>query len=179
MSEDIKKEIEKIFRISSSSEELFDTFRTTIELRIKDVELYKTLLRNKALSVDEIGMYTEKICKEFPEMCYSIYFCTAQILSSISTYGKYHDKAFGYYKKAATSQSSLIEPYLAIVEMYNAELNKPPFEEVVQTLQEGIQTVNLKSRLCFTLVDLFKSRGNEEMVKSFQILGDLYKREGK
>ncbi len=179
MTDTLKKELESIFRISGSKEELFDAFRAAIELNIDDSEFYKTLLRNKALSADEIGMYTEKICKEFTEIKYPIYFCSGHILSSISSYGKYHERAFTYFKKAASSTPSLIEPYLAIAEMYNSELNKPPFEDMIQTLQEGVQTVEEKSKLCFTIVDLYKNRGNDEMVRSFQILGDLYKREGK
>jgi len=179
MSSSIQHELEKIFQLSSSPDELFDAFSTAIKLRIKDQELYKTLLRNKALSTDEISMFAEKTCKEFPELSYSIYFCVGQVLSSISSYSKHHDKALGFYKKAATTNPEIHEPYLAIAEMYNPELNRPPFDEVVQALQEGIQTVKEKSKLCYILVNLYKNKGNEEMVRSFQILGDLYKREGK
>lgn len=179
MPDQIKKEIEERFRLSNSQDELFDTFRSAIELKIKDQELYKTLLRNKALSTDEISMYSEKICKEFPELNYPIFFCVGQILSSISSYGKHHDKALRFYKRAAVSNPAIIEPYNAIAEMYNAELNKPPFEDVVQAIQDGIQTAFEKSKLCYLLVNLYRNRGNEEMVRSFQILGDLYLREGK
>lgn len=179
MQKPLQKELEEIFRLSGSPDELFDAFRTSIEYRIKDQELYKTLLRNKALSADEISMYADKICKEFPELKYSIFFCVGQIFSSISSYAKYHDKALNFYKKAAESEPKIHEPYIAIAEMYNPEYNKPPFEDIVQTIQEGIKTVENKSTLCFTLVGLYRNMGNEEMVRSYQILGELYKREGK
>ena len=175
----LKKELEEIFRLSGSPDELFDAFRAALGLRIKDPELYKTLLRNKALSTDEIAMFAEKTCKEFPELSYTIYFCVGQIFASISAYAKHHDRALTFYKKAAESTPSIHAPYVAIAEMYNAELNKPPFDDVVQTIQDGINAVDNKSVLCFTLVNLYKNMGNEEMVRSFQILGELYLREGK
>ena len=179
MKNPIQKELEEIFRLSSSPDELFDAFRTAIEYRIRDQELYKTLLRNKALSTDEIAMFAEKICFEFNELSYNIFFCVGQIFSSISTYSKHHESALNFYKKAAESEPKTHAPYLAIAEMYNPELNKPPFEDIVQTIQEGIKTVENKSVLCFTLVDLYGSMGNQEMVRSYRILGELYKREGK
>lgn len=178
MQNPFQRELEEIFRLSSSADELFDAFRTALESRIKDQELYKTLLRNKALSTDEIAMFADKICREFNELSYSIYFCVGQIFSSISTYAKHHDKALKYFKKAALSEPRTHEPYLAIAEMYSPELNKPPLEDIVQTIQDGIKTVDSKSTLCFTLVDLYQNAGNEEMVRSYRILGELYKREG-
>ncbi len=171
--------LENVFRTSGSQEELFDTFRLSIENRIKDEELYKILLRNKALSIDEILMYTEKICKVFPDLSYSIYYCVAQLLESISSYGKHNERALDYYIKASALIPSSNEPYLAIAKMYNNELNVPRFEVVVEKLEEGISKVDVKSPLCFALSNLYLNRGEDEKALSCQKLGEIYQREGK
>jgi len=171
--------LENIFRTSSSSEELFDTFRLSIENKIKDEELYKILLRNKALSIDEICMYTEKICKVFPELTYNIYFCVGQLLESISSYGKHYEKAFLYLKKATESVPEANEPYVAMAKMYNNELNIPKFEIIASIIEDGLSKVAVKSPLCFALSNLYQNRGEKEKGLSFQKLGEIFQREGK
>src|SRR3990172_13343979 len=94
-----KQEIEQIFRTSSSPDELFDAFRIAISSKIKDSEFYKTLLWNKALSTDEISMFSEKVCREFPDLCFPVYFAVGQIFSSISFYGKHLEKAMLFFRK--------------------------------------------------------------------------------
>ncbi len=171
--------LETIFRTSNSPEELFDSFRISIENKIKDEELYKILLRNKALSIDEILMYTEKICKVFPDLSYNIFFCVGQLLESISSYGKHNEKAFAYFMKAAGSNPGLNEPYLSIAKMYNSELNIPKFEIVAEAIEDGISKVDIKSPLCFALSNLYLDRREKEKALSYQKLGEIYQREGK
>lgn len=171
--------LENTFRTSSSSEELFDSFRLAIESNIKDEELYKILLRNKALSIDEISMYTEKICKVYPDISYNIYFCVGQLLESISSYGKHNEKAFLYLKKAADSIPMKNEPYLAMAKMYNSELNIPKFEVIADAIEKGISLVDMKSPVCFALANLYQSHGDREKGLSYQKLGEIYQREGK
>ena len=175
----IIESLESVFRTSNSPEELFDSFRLSIETKIKDEELYKILLRNKALSIDEILMFTEKICKVFPDLSYNIFFCVGQLLESISSYSKHYEKAFAYFMKAANSTPALNEPYLAIAKMYNGELNIPKFEIVTEAVEEGISKVEIKSPLCFALSNLYTKRGNKEKALSYQKLGEIYQREGK
>ena len=93
------KEIEFIFSNSNSADELFDAFHIAISEKIRDEELYKKLLWNKALSADEISMFAEKISHDFPELSFNIFFWTAQVFESISNYGEYHNHAFKYFKK--------------------------------------------------------------------------------
>ena len=76
--------IENIFRYSSSSEELFDTFKESLKYRIKSLESYKVLLANPFLTPDEIKMFTEKIITELPNKAYDINLWTANIFESIS-----------------------------------------------------------------------------------------------
>lgn len=174
-----KKYLENIFRNSDSPDELFDTFRIAIDRRIKDSTLYRILLWNKALSPDEIMMFAEKICKVHPVLSYQIYFWVGKIFSSLSVYGEHYDKALEYLKKAAKSNPSAHEPYIAITKLYNADINIPDLGIITKIIEKGLSTVDQKSRLCFAIAKLYKSIGNYDTAKSYQKLGEKYQREGR
>jgi len=178
MDSNLKQELEEIFRTSNSPDELFDTFRVAIGRKINDEVLYKILLRNKALSVDEISMFAEKICREFPDISYNIYFCVGQLLESISTYGKYNERALQYFEKATVRKPESTEPYLAIAKMYNNELNIPKFEIIIKLIEDGMAKVKIKSSLCFALAGLWAKRGDKEKSQSYKTLGDIYLKDG-
>jgi hypothetical protein len=175
---DIKRKILKTFQTSNSPDELFDNFRIAINQKIKDVDLYNVLLWNKVLSNDEIIMYAEKICKEIPEFCCKIYLAVAKILDSVSIYGNYKEMSFDYVKKAALCDKTSIEPYIIISEMYNKELNLPPFEKVVGFLEKGIGFVDKKSKLNFILAKLYGKIGDIERGKNYQKKGEEHKKNG-
>lgn len=177
--EKAKKNIESVFRSSSSHDELFDAFRSAIENRIEDSELYKILLWNKILSTDELRMYAEKLCREFPAMSFSIYFEVAKLLESISVYGGNLELALEYYKKSSEVNPSSFLPYTAAAVMYNKDLDLPKFEKVADFLQSGIELVERKSKLCFNLVNLYKKFGNREKERKYQRMGEKYQKEGK
>jgi tetratricopeptide (TPR) repeat protein len=172
-----KQELEIIFRTSGSADELFDAFRLAINSRVSDPEFYKTLLWNKALSSDEIIMYAEKICREFPEIKYSIYYSAGQIFSSISFYGKHLDKAMNCFKKAAESKPGTSDPYLAVLKMYNHELNVPKLTDVIEMVQSGLERVERKSILCLEISSFFKKLGNKEKERIYRKLGEKYQKE--
>lgn len=174
-----KKYLENIFRNSDSSDELFDTFRIAIEQQVKDSALYRTLLWNKALTSDEVMMFAEKICKDNPELCYQIYSWVGKIFSSVFVFGELNEHAFEYYKKAAKSNPSAHEPYISIGKFYNRDLNLPTFDSVIKTLKNGIDSVDKKSKVCFSLSKLYKENGNPDDAKYYQKLGEKYQREGK
>jgi tetratricopeptide (TPR) repeat protein len=175
----VKKKIETIFRCSNSSDELFDAFRTAIDNNIRDEEMYKILLWNKALSIDEVGMYAEKLCREYPDLTFKVYYDVGKILEANSVYGSSLEHAMGYYQKAAKANPSTFLPYTAVAALYNKDLNIPRFEKVVDFLLEGMDTVDRKSKICFNLVNLYKKKGNREKERKFQKLGEKYQREGK
>lgn len=174
-----KKYFEDIFRNSDSPDELFDTFRLAVEQKITDPNLFRTLLWNRALSPDEIMMFAEKICKDTPDLCYKIYSWVGKIFSSVFVYGELTEQALEYYKKAAKSNPSAHEPYLAIAKFYNPELNIPTFESIIKTLTAGINLVQQKSKLCFSISKLYKNKGFTDEAKHYQRLGEKYQKEGK
>ena len=177
MSDEKKQEIEKIFRESNSSTELFDAFRIAISNKIPDSDLYKTLLWNKVLSADEIAMYAEKITKEFPENSYNIFLWAGQIYGASSVFGEYHESAVKYFKKAALINESTAEPYILLAGTYNKELNIPPFDDLISILQDGIEKTEEKSRLCFIISDLYMQKGNIENSRRFRSLGERYQKD--
>jgi tetratricopeptide (TPR) repeat protein len=174
-----KKYIENIFRNSDSPDELFDIFRIAINQGIQDSSIYRLLLWNKALSPDEIMMFAEKICKENPEASYQIYNWVGRIFSSTSVYGEHNEKALEYYKKASHSNPIAHEPYIAITKLYNSELNLPRFDIIIKTIEKGLETVDKKSKLCFSISKLYKTKGDIESANAYQKLGEKYQREGR
>jgi len=174
----IKNEITKIFQFSNSQDELFDYFRIAMDHNINDLALYKTLLWNKALSVDEILMFTDKICREIPGFCFDIYLTVAKIVDSNSFYGSNKDIAFDYIKKAAASKKNSTEPYESVSEMYNKELNIPHFDKIVAFFEEGLNQVKEKSKLCFILARIYGKVGDIEKGKNCQKRGEEYLEKG-
>ena len=174
-----KKYIENIFRNSVSPDELFDTFGIALQKKIQDMNIYRILLWNKALSPDEIIMFAEKICKENPNGCFHIYNCVGKIFSSTSVYGELNEKAMRYFKKAADANPTAHEPYLAIIKLYNPDLNIPDFNLVIKATNKGLETVEKKSKLCFAISKFYKLNGDVESGNKYQMLGENYQREGK
>lgn len=174
----LQNDILKVFQFSNSPDELFDNFRTAIDEKIMDIGLYNALLWNKALSIDEVLMFSEKTCKEIPEFCFNIYLSIAKILDSKSSYGNNKEIAFDYIKKAAASEKNSIEPYIIISEMYNKEFNLPPFDKIVTFFEYGFGHVKEKSKLSFILARLYGKVGDIEKGKSYQKRGEEYLQKG-
>jgi hypothetical protein len=174
----LKKDIELIFRNSQSSGELFDYFIKAMNNKINDAGLYKTLLWNRVLSNDEISMYAEKICREFPELSYSIFLWVGQIFEIISEYGKYYDNAIYYYIKASSFDPKSHEPYSAILKLSITELDITRLNELIQIIKQGINSVSKKSILCFGLSDIYNKIEDLENKIFYQKLGEKYRREG-
>ena len=174
----IKNDIEFVFRNSRSGDELFDNLIKAIKSKIKDAGLYKILLWNRSLSNDEISMYADKICREFPELSYAIFMWVGNIFEIISEYGEYYDKAFYYYVKASSFGSKSHEPFSAILNLYNPDSEIPNLEDVILIIKQGITTVAKKSVLCFGLSAIYNKIGDLESKRFYQKLGEKLRREG-
>lgn len=176
---EIKNEIINVFQTSNSPDDLFDNFRIAIDRKVKDLDLYIALLWNKALSKDEVLMFVEKIYREFPEFGCSVYLTAAKILDSSSLYGTNKELAFGYIKKAAAADKTSVEPYNIVSEIYNKELNIPPFKNIISFLESGIDLVEDKSRLYFILAKLYGKIGDIEKGRKYQKRGEEYQKGGR
>jgi len=175
---DIKSEIERIFRDSSSPDELFDAFQNAIKLRLRDPELYKILLSNMSLSVDEIKMYVEKLSKEFRDISYDVYLWAAKLFEAASTFDSIGE-ALNYYHRAIEYRGDDYKPYLQIMKLYNQDIDFPPKERISSILKKGLSEVQRKSKLCFGIADFYKKMNDAEMNRKFMMLGSKYARLGK
>ena len=147
MVEDFRIKIEKIFRESNSSEELFDAFQLSINTGIKDLELYKILLANPTLSKDEIIMFTEKLGAEFVEGSYDLYMWTANIFeNNISDY-EYVENSLLYYQKFAAIKPHKADPLISALKLYNYEIELPANSLIHKMVTNGVKNVNLKSKV--------------------------------
>ena len=174
----LKNEIRRVYQFSNSKDDLFDNFRTAIDQKIKDLALYNTLLWNKTLPVDEILMFAEKICKEIPEFCFDIYLSVAKILDTKPPYEDNKVIAFNFIKKAAAYNKNSSEPYVLTAEIYNKEFDVPPFGQIADFLENGIQKVREKSKISFLLARLYGRIGDVETGKKYQKKGEEYLERG-
>jgi hypothetical protein len=159
----IREEIENIFRSSNSSDELFDAFQSALKNKISDVDFYKILLGNPALSTDEIKMYASKLCSEFPDFTFDICMWTADLfLKNIEDYRCIAD-ALAYYKNAAESKPAKHEPYLAAIKLYNYDLEIPTNKQILSMVDKGMPSVDKKSKVFFAMAELYKKLGNRSM----------------
>ena len=155
--------IENIFRYSSSSEELFDTFKESLKYRIKSLESYKVLLANPFLTPDEIKMFTEKIITELPNKAYDINLWTANIFESISAEYERLEDALNYYERAYFHLPIAHEPLLKILNLYNYELDYPSNKKIISFIEQGIESVKLKSKIYYALANHYRQIGNSRM----------------
>jgi hypothetical protein len=162
----VKQILEKTFRESTSADEIFDAFQKSLGHKLKDLQLYKILLGNIILTADEIRMYTEKICSEFPELSFEIYLWTGSILESEPTTDNL-DSAFHYYKKAIFSNPSDHQPYNSIIKMYNFDLDFPPRRYLESLFEKGISEVSLKSKLCTDIAKFYDQLDEPVLKKKY------------
>jgi len=172
MNEEIKKRIENIFRNSNSSDELFDAFDEAIKLKITDVEVYKVLLANPALSLDEIKMYTEKLLRELTEHRFQISMWTAKVFENLQTNFDYLEGAINYYIKAIQINPSSHEPLLGLLKLYNYDLELPTNQKILNIIEENLPRVEIKSKVYFALSNLYKKLGNLQKEAKYAALGE-------
>jgi hypothetical protein len=119
--------------------EIFDAFEEAISLRIDDMEVYKLLFWNPTLTPDELGLFGEKLAKEFPGLAYDTFMWLADIFEV--TYSVYdnHVRSLEYFQKAAAVRDDEATPYLAAANCYEPDLNIPPVNVLLEFLKKGEQ----------------------------------------
>jgi hypothetical protein len=180
MESGIFPEIEKVFRTSNSFEDLFDGFRQALGAKLKDVNLYKTLLANNSLTPDQVSFFAEKLCSEYPDFKYDLCMWSGSVLSSRYNDSSYIDKALSYFLKAINVKKNYAEPYESIASLYDSDLNIPDFNFVTNVLNYGLKESDKKSRICRALADIYGKTNNITMKKRYLELSERYSRhEGK
>ena len=168
MDSNIKKEIEDIFRDSNSPDELFDAFQYSLEKNISDLELYKILLANPYLSQEMLTMFAEKLCSEFSHIAFDICLWTGNIFENRGPEFTNTKIALEYYSKAALTAPSRYEPYISMLNLYQSDLDYPTNDLILGKIEEGLNKVELKSKVYDALASFYKSLGKEELVRDYR-----------
>lgn len=150
------KKIESVFRNSNCPDELFDRFTDAIKLKINDLSLYKIFLANPALSIDEIKMFTGKLLKEMPDEHFQLSMWTAKIFENRQISYEFIENAIHYYEIAMQANPQAHEPLLEMIKLYNMDLDLPQNKKILNLIDAYVPSVNLKSKVYFSLAELYK-----------------------
>ncbi len=165
-------DIRTIFATSNDFNEIFEAFEFAVAERMTDVDLYRRLFWNSALSPDEVCLFGEKLASEFPEMAYDVYMWLASVFEvTFSSYDNF-ELAMTYFQKAATASPEEVTPYIEASECYDPDLNIPPFAQLILFMRSGIQRVSEKRTLLERLAYLYEITGDEEQGRYFRRLAD-------
>jgi hypothetical protein len=174
---DLREKLERIFRVSDCSDELFDAFNLAVKNKIEDSELYKILLGNPALTKDEILMYTETLTQEFPNSSYELFIWTAGLFEN-NTFDYFSiDKSLHYYKKALDSNPVSHKPLINALKLYNYEIGLPTNSSIIDFIKENIQRIKDKKEVYLSLVGHYQKVGSLELKRKYQALAEKAQRD--
>ena len=169
MSELTREEIYERFTSSVDFNEIFDAFSAAINQNIDDLSLYRVLFWNDALSADEIILFGEKLARKFPRLAYEVYMWLANVFEAIHGPKDNFEHAFQYYDLASAANPSATEPYLDASDCYDADLNIPPVETLIEFLKRGLEFVSDKKTLCGRLAHLYRAAGDEDLAEYYRL----------
>ena len=161
-------DIRKRFELSKEFNDIFDAFEQALEQRLDDIELYRQLFWNHALTPDELCLFGEKLAKEFPTLGYDTYMWLASIFEVTHSMIDNYELAVVYYKKAASVRPSEPDPYLDAADCYEPDLNIPPISILIDFLKQGAHNVGNPTLIYQRLVHLYELSGNDEMSQFYR-----------
>lgn len=165
-------DIRNIFSTSSDFNEIFDAFEEAIGQGLKDVELYRQLFWNSALSPDEVCLFGEKLAATFVDLAFDVFMWLASVFEvTYSSYDNF-ELAIKYYQKAARARPTEVAPFIDASDCYDPDLNIPPLDMLLKFLRTGIPSVENKKALLQRLAYLYELGGDEEMAKYYRRLSD-------
>ena len=166
-----REELRAKFSKSTDFNDVFDAFENALEQRLEDIELYRLLFWNHALTPDELCLFGEKLAQEFPGIAYDVFMWLASVFEvTYSSYDNY-ELCIEYYKKAAEARPSEPDPYLDACDCYEPDLNIPPIDVLIDFVKEGLNHVKNKKSLYSRLSHLYQVSGDKE-------LSEYYRRKG-
>lgn len=168
------KTFEQIFRNSNENDEIFDAFAEAITSKVYDINLYKILLGNNSLSKDEIIMYAEKICKEFPDFAYDIYMWIASIFQNSLLDINRLSLAFDYFEKASHVQPSNCKPYLEMLDLYTYDLSSPLNDKIMTKIKKAEKSIKEKSEFYYRLAAHYKNLNDDFAFKKCLMLAEKF-----
>ena len=172
MKNEFYNKVETVFRYSNSNNELFDAFGDALKNKINDFELYKILLANPSLSVDEIKMFSEKLLKDMPMNTYHILMWVAKIFESRSSGFVDFDETIRYYERAINTRPVEYEPHLNLLNIFNYEVETEQNKKILHLVENGIGRVISKSKIYYALADLHKRLGDTKTSSKYVALAE-------
>lgn len=161
-----REEIRRCFTSSEDFNEIFDAFEAAIAQKIVDVELYRLLFWNHALTPDEVRLFGEKLAAEFPEIAYDIFLWLAAIFEATTSTNDNYELAFHYFQKAAQARPAEPDPYLDACDCYEPDLNIPPLNAMIEFVKKGVHAVTHPSLLYKRLARLYELAGEYDAAES-------------
>jgi hypothetical protein len=170
-SDDVKR-IEDTFRNSKSSNELFDAFQEAIKSKLCDLEIFKILIANPILSVDEIKMFTEKLLKETPGNALDLLLWTGKVLENHPDNYYHLEDTILIYQRAIAHKPTSHEPLLRLLSLYSHEIDLPTNQKILNLIDESIAAVDQKSKVYYALAKHYKKCGDPKLEKKYLYLAE-------
>lgn len=165
-------ELRTIFSTSDDFNVIFDAFEEAMRAGVNDLELYRLLFWNNALTPDEVRLFGERLAKEFEEMAYDVFLWLASVFEvTYSAYDNF-ELALHYYRKAAEARPSEVEPYVNAADCYEPDLNIPPAEVLLSFLRSGLPVVANKKVVLMRLAYIYEMTGDDEQARYYRTLAD-------
>lgn len=165
-------ELRSVFANSTDFNDLFEAFRDAVEQRIEDLELYRLLFWNNSLSPDELCLFGGKLAREFPGISFDTYMWLANVFEvTYSAYDNF-ELALLYYRKAAETKPTEVDPYLHACDCYDPDLSIPPLDILVDFVKDGLRNVTKKKELMLRLSRLYQQGGDEAQSDYYRRLAD-------
>jgi hypothetical protein len=165
-------EIRSKFAEGKDFNEIFDAFEDALKQGVQDMELYRLLFWNTALSPDEVCLFGEKLAREFKNLAFETFMWLASVFEVTYSSCDNFDLAMRYYRKAAQARPEEIQPYLDAADCHEPDLNIPPFVLLVEFLKEGINLVADKKTLLHRLSYLHQMHGDQKQADFYRNIAD-------
>ncbi|MBU2507369.1 MAG: hypothetical protein KJ799_11700 [Bacteroidetes bacterium] len=172
MDKELALYLEKIFRDSSSSDELFDSLNLALTKKVDSLPLYKILLANQSLSKDELIMYTEKITDDFVEHQFDLYMWLAKIFETFYSDYNATESSLYYYQKAHLAKPDVCEPLTSALTLYNYEIDYPVNKKVLKLVNTALPSVKKKSVIFGEMAKHYKKTGKKDLFEKFMSLAE-------
>lgn len=166
------EEIREKFANATDFNELFDAFEDALAQQLRDIELYRLLFWNNALSPDELCLFGEKLAATFTDLAYDTYMWLASVFEvTYSAYDNF-ELALRYYRKAAAVRPGEPDPYLDACDCYDPDLKIPLPDQLIDFLKQGLPRVGNKKSLLQRLARMYDMTGRTDQAEYYRRLAD-------
>ncbi|HTY01464.1 MAG TPA: hypothetical protein VMG09_15680 [Bacteroidota bacterium] len=165
-------EIRKSFASSTDFNEIFDAFQAAMNQDVLDIEIYRLLFWNHALSVDEVRLFGEKLAAKIPDAAYDVYLWLASVFEVTQGETDNYELAINYYQKASAARPAEPDPYLDACDCYEPDLNIPPLQTLIEFVRKGLDHVSNPISLYKRLSHLYNLAGDSRQSEHFRRLAD-------